>query len=48
MGGVILRIADRSMRGYKRPQSILNVSRLIGWAGKWLDTDGADLAEVVA
>ena len=24
------------MRGYKRPQSVLNVSRLIAWAGNLL------------
>jgi transposase-like protein len=38
----------RPMRGYKRPDSVLNVSRLIAWAGNLLETDGADLAEVVA
>jgi len=38
----------RSMRGYKRPQSVLNVSRLIAWAGNHLDSQGADLSLVVA
>ncbi len=38
----------RTMRGYKRPASVLNVSRLIAWAGNWLDGAGADLAEVIA
>jgi hypothetical protein len=38
----------RTMRGYKRQASVLNVSRLIAWAGNLLDSDGADLAEVVA
>ena len=38
----------RTMRGYKRPQSVLNVSRLIAWAGNCLATGGADLAVVVA
>jgi hypothetical protein len=34
----------RTMRGYKRKQSVLNVSRLIAWAGSQLKTGGADLA----
>jgi hypothetical protein len=38
----------RTMRGYKRHQSVLNVSRLIAWAGNQLDTRGADLALVIA
>jgi hypothetical protein len=38
----------RSMRGYKRPQSALNVSRLIAWAGNHLGRGGADLALIVA
>jgi hypothetical protein len=38
----------RTMRGYKRDQSVLNVSRLIAWAGNLLDTDGADLATLIA
>lgn len=37
----------RPMRGYKRPQSVHNVSRLIAWAGNQLDGPGADLAVVV-
>jgi hypothetical protein len=37
----------RTMRGYKRQQSVLNVSRLIAWAGSQLNTGGADLAVVV-
>jgi hypothetical protein len=36
------------MQGYKRPQSALNVSRLIAWAGNFLGKEGADLAVVVA
>jgi transposase-like protein len=38
----------RTMRGYKRPASVLNVSRLIAWAGDLLHKGGADLAAVVA
>jgi transposase-like protein len=38
----------RTMRGYKRQASVLNVSRLIAWAGNLLDAGGADLAAVVA
>jgi len=38
----------RPMRGYKRIESILNVSRLITWMGNHLATGGADLAMVVA
>jgi hypothetical protein len=38
----------RTMRGYKRPQSVLNVSRLIAWAGDLLEAGGADLTTVIA
>jgi transposase-like protein len=38
----------RTMRGYKRQASVLNVSRLIAWAGNLLEAGGADLAAVVA
>jgi len=38
----------RSMRGYKRIESILNVSRLITWIGNHLGRGGADLAMLVA
>jgi transposase-like protein len=38
----------RPMRGYKRKASVLNVSRLIAWAGNFLDTGGADLAALIA
>jgi transposase-like protein len=38
----------RTMRGYKRPQSAVNVSRLIAWCGNHLDRGGADLALVLA
>lgn len=38
----------RTMRGYKREQSVLNVSRLIAWAGNFLGLGGADLAAVIA
>ena len=37
----------RTMRGYKREQSVLHVSRLIAWAGSQLNTGGAELAVVV-
>jgi hypothetical protein len=38
----------RSMRGYKRPSSVLNVSRLIAAMGKALDGPGFALAQVIA
>lgn len=38
----------RTMRGYKRPQSVLNVSRLIAFCGNRLYTGGVDLAQLVA
>jgi hypothetical protein len=38
----------RTMRGYKRPQSAVNVSRLLAWAGSHLGQGGADLGLVVA
>ena len=38
----------RSMRGYKRPQSVLHVSRLIAAMGNALDGPGFALAEVIA
>jgi hypothetical protein len=37
----------RTMRGYKRKQSVLNVSRLIAYCGNHLD-QGLDLADLVA
>ena len=37
----------RSMRGYKRPQSVLNVSRLIAAMGNAVDGPGFALAEVI-
>ena len=37
----------RTMRGYKREQSVRNVSRLIAWAGSQLNTGGANLAVVI-
>lgn len=37
----------RSMRGYKRKASVLNVSRLLAWAGNGLKGRGVDLALVV-
>jgi hypothetical protein len=37
----------RSMRGYKRPQSVLNVSRLLAAMGNALDGLGFPLAEVI-
>lgn len=38
----------RMMRGYKREQSVRNVSRLIAWAGNHLNTGGANLATVIS
>jgi hypothetical protein len=36
----------RTMRGYKRKASVLNVSRLVAWAGTGLKGRGVDLATV--
>ena len=38
----------RTMRGYKRVQSAVNVSRLLAWCGNHLDRGGADLSPLVA
>jgi len=38
----------RAMRGYKRPESVLHVSRLIAAMGNALDSPGFALAEVIA
>jgi len=38
----------RPMRGYKRPQSAVNVSRLLAWCGNHLARGGADLALLTA
>ena len=38
----------RTMRGYKRPQSAINVSRLLAWTGNHLGRGGADLSLLVA
>lgn len=38
----------RTMRGYKRRQSAVNVSRLLAWCGNHLHRGGADLALLVA
>jgi transposase-like protein len=38
----------RTMRGYKRVQSAVNVSRLLAWCGNHLDRGGADLSSLVA
>jgi transposase-like protein len=38
----------RTMRGYKRPESAVNVSRLLAWCGNHLNKGGADLALLVA
>ncbi len=38
----------RSMRGYKRPQSAVNVSRLLAWCGNYLGHGGADLIRLMA
>ena len=37
----------RPMRGYKRPQSAVNVSRLLTWCGNYLGRGGADLATLI-
>jgi hypothetical protein len=37
----------RSMRGYKRVKSAVNVSRLLAWCGNQLDLKGADLGLLV-
>ena len=38
----------RTMRGYKRQQSAVNVSRLLAWCGNHLDRGGANLAALFA
>jgi transposase-like protein len=38
----------RTMRGYKRVKSAVNVSRLLAWSGNHLDRGGADLALLLA
>jgi hypothetical protein len=38
----------RTMRGYKRCQSAVNVSRLLAWCGNHLNRGGADLALLIA
>jgi len=38
----------RTMRGYKRVQSALNVSRLLAWCGNYLGRGGANLATLIA
>jgi hypothetical protein len=38
----------RTMRGYKRPKSAVNVSRLLAWCGNYLERGGADLAPLLA
>ena len=38
----------RTMRGYKRAKSAVNVSRLLAWCGNHLERGGADLAPLVA
>ncbi len=37
----------RSMRGYKRPQSAINVSRFLAFCGNYLSRGGVDLARLV-
>ena len=37
----------RTMRGYKRPKSAVNVSRLVAWCGNHLERGGANLALLV-
>jgi len=38
----------RTMRGYKRTKSAVNVSRLLAWCGNHLDRGGADLSLLIA
>lgn len=38
----------RSMHGYKRSQSAVNVNRLLTWCGNHLDRGGANLATLIA
>jgi transposase-like protein len=38
----------RTMRGYKRRKSAVNVSRLLAWCGNHLERGGADLALLIA
>jgi transposase-like protein len=38
----------RTMRGYKRVKSAVNVSRLLAWCGNYLDRGGADLSSLIA
>ncbi len=38
----------RTMRGYKRPKSAVNVSRLLAWCGNHLERGGADLGLLIA
>jgi hypothetical protein len=38
----------RTMRGYKRPKSAVNVSRLLAWCGNHLNRGGADLSLLLA
>jgi hypothetical protein len=38
----------QTIRGYKRPESAVNVSRLLAWCGNYLERGGADLALLVA
>ena len=38
----------RTMRGYKRVQSAVNVSRPLAWCGNHLDHAGADLLSLIA
>jgi transposase-like protein len=38
----------RTMRGYKRTKSAVNVSRLLAWCGNYLDRGGADLSSLIA
>ena len=38
----------RTMRGYKRRKSAVNVSRLLAWCGNHLNCGGADLSLLFA
>jgi hypothetical protein len=45
--GWLVKERYRTMRGYKREKSVLNVSRLIAFCGNHLST-GLDLASIIA
>jgi hypothetical protein len=38
----------RTMRGYKRSKSTVNISHLLAWCDNYLNRDGADPALLIA